>query len=144
MTTNTGGSQNGPRETQTKAAQHEEIDYLDREVNLLKPSTPFMRDHLKIIWTGFIVWSLVTFGPPVLTYVAPELMTSQLPVIGFPAHYFLVGFVSPTSSLVLAFIYSRKRDQLDQTYGIDHAAAMEDVNATGRGETAAADGGVTE
>ncbi len=33
-----------------------------REVNLLKPSTPFMRDHLKVIWTGFIAWALLTFG----------------------------------------------------------------------------------
>ncbi|WP_411965962.1 DUF4212 domain-containing protein [Haloferax sp. YSMS24] len=131
-------------ETRTKAAQHAEIDYLDREVNLLKPSTPFMRDHLKVIWVGFLAWALLTFGPPVLTYFAPELMTTQLPVIGFPAHYFFVAFVTPTSSLVLAFLYSRKRDQLDQVYGIDHATPESDVTKQAAGEAAATDGGVSE
>ncbi|TQR22573.1 DUF4212 domain-containing protein [Haloferax sp. wsp5] len=105
------------------AAAHDDIDYLDREVNLLRPSTPFMRDHLKVIWTGFRAWALLTFGPPVLTYFAPATMTAQLPVIGFPLHYFLVAVLSPTSSLVLAFIYSRKRDQLDERYGIDSVAS---------------------
>ncbi|QIB77568.1 DUF4212 domain-containing protein [Haloferax volcanii] len=124
------------------APRHEEIDYLSREVNLLKPSTPFMRDHLKVIWTGFVAWALLTFGPPVLTYFAPATMTAQLPVIGFPLHYFLVAVLSPTSSLVLAFIYSRKRDQLDERYGIDHTASQ--TRSKSESEAAVADGGRVE
>ena len=143
MTSDTVGSTD-PHEPQTKAAQHEQIDYLDREVNLLKPSTPFMRDHLKVIWAGFIAWALLTFGPPVATYLAPGLMTTQLPGIGFPAHYFAVAVISPTSSLVLAFLYSRKRDQLDHRYGIDHGTAASDAGDAHGGDAAAADGGVTE
>ncbi|ELZ59094.1 MULTISPECIES: DUF4212 domain-containing protein [unclassified Haloferax] len=124
------------------APRHDEIDYLSREVNLLKPSTPFMRDHLKVIWTGFIAWALLTFGPPVLTYVAPATMTARLPVIGFPMHYFLVAVLSPTSSLVLAFVYSRKRDQLDERYGIDHTASQ--MRSKSESEAAVADGGRAE
>ncbi|AFK20966.1 DUF4212 domain-containing protein (plasmid) [Haloferax mediterranei ATCC 33500] len=126
------------------AARHEQVDYLNSEVNLLKPSTPFMRDHLKVVWVSFIAWALLTFGPPVLTYLAPATMTTQLPVIGFPAHYFLVAVLTPTSSLVLAFIYSRKRDQLDEKYGIDHSAATEDSKGEKSGEAAVADGGSVE
>ncbi|MCO8265084.1 MULTISPECIES: DUF4212 domain-containing protein [unclassified Haloferax] len=124
------------------APEHDEVDYLSREVNLLKPSTPFMRDHLKIIWAGFIAWALLTFGPPVLTYFAPATMTAELPVIGFPAHYFLVAVLSPTSSLVLAFVYSRKRDQLDRRYGIDHAASKS--RSKSESEAAVTDGGSVE
>ncbi|UVE52458.1 DUF4212 domain-containing protein (plasmid) [Haloferax larsenii] len=143
MTSDMGGSADS-HEPQTKAAQHEQIEYLDREVNLLKPSTPFMRDHLKVIWAGFIAWAILTFGPPVATYLAPGLMTTQLPGIGFPAHYFAVAVISPTSSLVLAFLYSRKRDQLDHRYGIDHGTAANDAEDAHGGEAAAADGGIAE
>lgn len=69
-------------------------------------------------------------------------MTAQLPVIGFPLHYFLVAVLSPTSSLVLAFIYSRKRDQLDERYGIDHTASQ--TRSKSESEAAVADGGRVE
>ncbi|ELZ88754.1 DUF4212 domain-containing protein [Haloferax sulfurifontis] len=142
QTTESEIDSHAPNADRSTASDHEEIDYLSREVNLLKPSTPFMRDHLKVIWTGFVAWALLTFGPPVLTYFAPATMTAELPVIGFPAHYFLVAVLSPTSSLVLAFVYSRKRDQLDKRYGIDHAAST--PRSTGEGEAAVADGGRVE
>ncbi|MFB6270799.1 MAG: DUF4212 domain-containing protein [Halobacterium sp.] len=100
--------------------QRDETDYLTSEVNLLKPSTPFMRDHLRIIWTGFAVWAVVVFGPVTLTAIAPGAMTSTIPVIGFPLHYFLVAIGAPGGALLLAFWYARKRDQLDEKYGIDH------------------------
>ncbi|GGC66940.1 DUF4212 domain-containing protein [Haloferax sulfurifontis] len=142
QTTESEIDSHAPNADRSTASDHEEIDYLSREVNLLKPSTPFMRDHLKVIWTGFVAWALLTFGPPVLTYFAPATMTAELPVIGFPAHYFLVAVLSPTSSLVLAFVYSRKRDQLDKRYGIDHAASTS--RSTGESEAAVADGGRVE
>ncbi|RKD97881.1 DUF4212 domain-containing protein [Halopiger aswanensis] len=120
---------------------HRNTDYLSQEVNLLKPSTPFMRDHLRIVWTGFAIWVLAVWGPVTLTYLATDAMTTQMPVLGFPLHYFLVAFGAPTSALILSFWYSRKRDALDEKYGIDHAT----VETTERGGGAtAADGGADE
>lgn len=119
-----------------------EVDYLDTEINILKPKTPFMRDHLKLVWVSFIAWTLLTWGPVVATYLAPGLMTQSIPLIEFPAHYFTVAFLAPTSSLVLAFIYSRKRDKLDEKYGIDHEAPIDGSEEnTGPEDSVAADGG---
>jgi putative solute:sodium symporter small subunit len=123
----------------TGAAQdHRDTDYLNQEVNLLKPSTPFMRDHLRVVWTGFVVWAIIVFGPVTLTWFAPDAMTTQMPVLGFPLHYFLVALGAPTGALILAFWYARKRDQLDEKYGIEHATA----ERADTDEAAAADGGV--
>ena len=80
----------------TAAQKHDNTDYLSEEVNLLKPSTAYMRDHLRIVWTGFIVWALVVFGPVTMTVLAPGVMTTTMPVLGFPWHYFLVAFVAPS------------------------------------------------
>ena len=115
--------------------------YLEAEVNLLKPSTGFMRDHLKLVWASFLVWIVATWGPVTATFLAPETMTS-LSIIGFPAHYFLVGFLAPTGSLILAAIYAHRRDKLDERYGIDTGATSE--APSGSDEAAATDGGVTE
>ncbi|WP_224269718.1 DUF4212 domain-containing protein [Haloprofundus salinisoli] len=138
-------TQESPVETDggalTQAARsHRETNYLDREVNLLRPSTPFMREHLRVVWTGFVVWALIVFGPVTLTYVAPGVMTTQLPVIGFPLHYFLVAIGAPGGALLLSFWYARKRDALDRKYGIDHS-----VVETDDGDAAVAvDGGTAE
>ncbi|MFC7187191.1 DUF4212 domain-containing protein [Halorubrum yunnanense] len=116
----------------TGAAQtHKNTDYLSEEVNLLKPSTAYMRDHLRIVWTGFIVWALIVFGPVTLTMLAPGVMTTTMPVLGFPWHYFLVAFGAPTGALILAAIYARQRDKLDEKYGIDHSTADSGVGNDG-------------
>ena len=126
----------------TGAAQtHRDTDYLGAEVNILNPSTAYMRDHLRIVWTGFAIWVLAVWGPVTLTRLAPGPMTSQMPILGFPLHYFLVAFGAPTSALILAFWYSRKRDALDEKYGIDHASVVESSSSAG---AAAADGGTEE
>ena len=122
------------------AQDHRDTDYLNREVNLLKPSTPFMRDHLRVVWTGFVIWTIIVFGPVTLTRLAPDAMTTQMPVIGFPLHYFLIAIGAPTGALLLAFWYARRRDRLDEKYGIEHSTA-------GRADTdeaTATDGGVRE
>ncbi|MFD1564037.1 DUF4212 domain-containing protein [Haloarchaeobius amylolyticus] len=121
---------------------HRDTDYLSAEVNLLNPSTPFMRDHLRVIWTGFIAWAILVFGPVLATVAAPGVMTSPIPVIEFPLHYFLVAFCAPSGALVLSAWYARKRDQLDAKYGIDHS---EPTGTAGSTEDAAAtDGGVDQ
>lgn len=118
----------------------EDIDYLEREVNLLRPSTPFMRDHLKVIWTGFVAWAIIVFGPVTATRIAPGVMTSQMPLLGFPLHYFLVAIGAPGGALLLAFWYARKRDQLDEKYGIEHPTT-DNIGSSDPEEIAATDGG---
>ena len=119
----------------------DDVDYLDTRINLLKPGEGFMRDHLKLVWGSFIVWIFTTWGPVTATFLAPDTMSS-LSIIGFPAHYFLVGVFAPTSSLILAAIYARRRDKLDEKYGIDTSKRQE--TASGAEEAAATDGGVSE
>lgn len=113
-----------------------DADYLDARVNIFKPSTPFMRDHLRIVWTMFAAWVLFVFGPVTATYLATDFMTGTT-LLGFPLHYFLTAVGAPTGALVLSFVYARKRDALDEKYGIDHAAER----ATSDAESAATDGG---
>lgn len=122
---------------------HRDIDYLSREVNLLQPSTPFMRDHLRIIWTGFAAWALIVFGPVTATAIAPGVMTTPIPVIGFPLHYFLVAIGAPLGALVLAFWYARKRDALDEKYGISHGTTAGERGGGGA-DSAATDGGTSK
>ena len=127
--------------TSSAAEQHRNIDYLEREVNLLRPSTPFMRDHLRVIWTGFVAWALIVFGPVTLTAVAPGVMTTPIPALGFPLHYFLVAIGAPGGALLLSVWYARKRDALDRKYGIRHGS--EEGSDAGE-EAVAVDGGTAE
>lgn len=124
--------------------REEQIDYLDVEINLLKPATPFMRDHLKIIWTGFIIWTFTTFGPITLTRIAPETMTSTMPVLEFPLHYFLIAVGGPSAALLLSVWYARKRDQIDKKYGIEQPTPETTPTETTDEDVAATDGGVRE
>jgi len=127
----------------TDVEREQQIDYLDVEINLLNPATPFMRDHLRIIWIGFGLWTLTTFGPITLTRLAPELMTTTMPAIGFPLHYFLIAIGGPAAALILSVWYARKRDQIDEKYGITQMRAEEmGTSAESTGDVAATDGGV--
>ena len=119
---------------------HDTADYLDAEIHLFRPATPFMRDHLRIIWTMFAVWTLFVFGPVVATYLATDFMTSTT-VLGFPLHYALTAIGAPGGALLLSFVYARQRDKLDTKYGIDHSTSTD----TNSGDAVAAtDGGTDE
>ena len=118
------------------ATGREPTNYLDAEVNIFSPSTPFMRDHLGLIWTMFAAWAVFVFGPVIATYVATDFMTSTT-VGGFPLHYLLTAMGAPLGALVLSFVYARKRDRLDEKYGIDHSTERADPDAG----PAATDGG---
>ncbi|SIR84444.1 putative solute:sodium symporter small subunit [Haladaptatus litoreus] len=115
------------------------VNYLDAQINIFKPATPFMRDHLKIVWTMFVVWAIIVFGPVTATFLAPDVMTS-ITVLGFPLHYLLTAMGAPSGALILSFIYARKRDQLDEKYGIDHSTKQ----AAPDTETVAPDGGTEQ
>ena len=128
----------------TDVERERQTDYLDVEINLLNPATPFMKDHLRVIWIGFGIWVVTTFGPITATRIAPDLMTTTMPVIGFPFHYFAIAIGAPGSALILSVWYAKKRDAIDEKYGIeqvDNEALNADAAADG---AAAADGGVEE
>jgi len=124
--------------------REQETDYLEIEINLLNPATPFMKDHLRVIWIGFTIWVFTTFGPITATRIAPDLMTTAMPIIGFPFHYFAIAIGAPGAALLLSVWYAKKRDAIDEKYGIeqvDNEALAADADAEG---AAAADGGVEE
>src|SRR6056297_3790406 len=135
-TTRTQESNAGVETDGGVAASRQTADYLDTEVNIFRPSTPFMRDHLRIVWTMFAAWAVFVFGPVTATYLATDFMTS-VTVLGFPLHYLLTAIGAPTGALLLSFVYARKRDQLDEEYGIDHSTGA----TSGDGEAAVTDGG---
>lgn len=124
--------------------REQQVDYLDVEINLLRPATPFMRDHQRVILTGFAVWLLTTFGPITATRLAPELMTQPMPILQFPLHYFLIAIVAPSSALLLSFWYCRKRDEIDEKYGIKQGAPEAETTENVSEDVTAADGGVSE
>ena len=95
----------------------EEVDYLDREVNIFRPSTPFMRDNLRMIFFLVGLWVLFVFGPVLASAVAPEVMTETRVLGGFPLNFFLTAMVAPAAALVLAGVYAWYRDVLDRRYG---------------------------
>ncbi|AGB36966.1 DUF4212 domain-containing protein [Natronococcus occultus] len=110
--------------------------YLDKEINIFKPATPFMRDHLKVIWISFAAWVLVVFGPTTATVLAPDLMTETTILNGFPLHFFLAAIFTPLAALLLSVGYAMQRDRLDTKYGISHESEEETDSGT-----VAADGG---
>lgn len=134
----TGSDDSTTEERNDETTAHRDTDYLDAEVNILRPSTPFMRDHLRLIWIGFLAWTLVVFGPVTATYFLQDTMTAAT-VLGFPLHYLLVAVGAPVGTLVLSIVYSWQRDKLDRKYGIDHSDTAE--RPTEASATATTDGG---
>ncbi|WP_435360979.1 DUF4212 domain-containing protein [Haloarchaeobius sp. DFWS5] len=118
------------------AARERNTDYLDEKIHILKPATPFMRDHLKVVWGTFIAWVLFVFGPVTATAIAPGFMT-ETTVIGFQLHFFLTAIGAPAGALLLSVVYARQRDALDDKYGIEHQDEVEEQTE----QAVAADGG---
>lgn len=137
----TSGVTHANESSSDAATVHQNTNYLEAEVNILRPSTPFMRDHLRLIWIGFIAWALIIFGPVTATYFAPGTMT-ETTFIGFPLHYFLVAIGGPGGALLLSVVYSWRRDKLDRKYGIDHeTGAATKPQESAETSDVAADGG---
>lgn len=112
----------GENSTTEHTGAGDSVDYLESEVNILAPSTPFMREHLRIIWIMFAAWAIIVFGPVTATFFIPDIM-SGITFLGFPLHYFLTAVGGPLGALILSFLYARKRDQMDAKYGITHGAS---------------------
>ncbi|ADD06718.1 DUF4212 family protein [Natrialba magadii ATCC 43099] len=127
--------------------------YLDKEINIFKPATPFMRDHLRVIWLSFAAWVVVVFGPTTAVlieslWLETSVMTETTILGGFPLHFFLAAIVTPLGALVLSVGYAMQRDRLDTRYGISHedggAGGTDpdaDTDADSDSDTVAADGG---
>lgn len=94
-------------------------EYLDEQINLFSPATPFMADHLRLMAVLFGLWVLFVFGPVTAAVFAPEFMTETI-VLGFQLHFLLTAIVAPLGALVLSVIYAWRRDRLDEKYGISH------------------------
>lgn len=101
----------------------EKVDYLDAEVNLFKPATPFMKDMLFIIWTTFAVWLFFVFGMPTIIWLTGDAMgigpLTQFTFMGFPFHYWVTAQGSPTVALILCLVFCIRLDKLNQKYGVD-------------------------
>lgn len=126
-------------ETQTDrtAAEREaEVDYLNQEISIINPSTPFMRDNLKVIWGTFIVWIFLVFGPVTVAAIAPEAADAAR-IAGTPALFMMTAIGTPLGALLLAAGYAYQRDRLDEKYGIRH----EQGQPTDEESATAADGG---
>ncbi|WP_049996614.1 DUF4212 domain-containing protein [Halococcus sediminicola] len=113
-------------------------NYLDAEVNIFKPDTAFMQDHLRLIWVTFLAWTVAVFGPVTAALVFPDLMTETI-VLGFQLHILLTGIAAPFGALVLSAVYAYRRDKLDEKYGIEHGKTRtesDSATATDGGENA--------
>ena len=111
------------------AAIHENTDYLEQEINLFKPSTPFMRDNLRVIFLLFGTWVLFVFGPVTASVFAEDFMTNTTVLGGYPLNFFLTAIVSPLAALVLAAVYAWYRDRLDTKYGIAQKTDADESSA---------------
>ncbi|WP_290814323.1 DUF4212 domain-containing protein [Halovivax sp.] len=120
-------------------ADRQHPDYLDEEINLFRPATPFMRDNLKMIFGLFAAWLLFIFGPVTASYFWPAFMTETRVLGGYPLNFFLTALIAPAAALVLAAFYAWYRDRLDEKYGISHAAEEDEPAGA-----AVADGGEEE
>lgn len=113
-------SHSASAETPDEAAHHDDrsVDYLDREINLFRPATPFMRANLRMIFLLCVIWTLFIFGPVTASYFAPEFMTETRVLGGYPLNFFLTAFVAPGAALGLAGVYAWYRDRLDEQFGV--------------------------
>lgn len=123
-------------------------DYLNTRINLFKPQTPFMRDHLKVVWGTFAVWVLIVFGPVTIAAIAPEAADAHR-IAGTPTLFMMTAVGIPLGALTLSAFYAYQRDRLDEKYGIEHGqpepeAASEGTDATAGGEGASSSQATSE
>ena len=120
------------------ATGREPADYLDERINLFRPATPFMRDHLKLIWGTFAAWLVVVFGPVTVAAIAPEAADAHR-VAGTPTLFMVTAIGTPLGALLLSVFYAWSRDRLVKKYDVEHGRAATD--GTDEGAATAADGG---
>jgi putative solute:sodium symporter small subunit len=113
-------------------------NYLDTRINLFKPQTPFMRDHLKVVWGTFAVWVLIVFGPVTVAAIAPQAADAHR-IAGTPTLFMMTAIGIPLGALLLSVFYAWRRDKLDEKYDIEHGEP--EPEAADEGSATATDGG---
>lgn len=138
-------TENNPTDVSTDggvSAGADTADYLETEINLFRPATPFMRDHLKVVWATFIAWVVIVFGPVTVAAIAPEAADAHR-IAGTPTLFMMTAIGTPLGALVLSAVYAWQRDRLDDKYGIEHGVSQPTEAETDPDEPAepATDGG---
>ncbi|MEM4782182.1 MAG: DUF4212 domain-containing protein [Halalkalicoccus sp.] len=126
--------------TQSDGGTVQTANYLETRINLFKPRTPFMRDHLKVVWGTFAVWAVIVFGPVTVAAIAPQAADAHR-IAGTPTLFMMTAIGIPLGALLLSAFYAYQRDKLDEKYGIEHG--QPEPEAVNEEPTATADGAGT-
>ncbi len=78
----------------------------------------YSREKNKYIVIFLSIWLVVSFG----VVLFAESLQFQVPVLGFPFHYFMGAQGSILTFIILLFINAKVSDRIDQKYGIDEEA----------------------
>lgn len=133
-------SDDDPAETRPDGGTVQTANYLDTRINLFKPQTPFMRDHLKVVWTTFAAWVVIVFGPVTVAAIAPQAADAHR-IAGTPTLFMVTAIGIPLGALLLSVFYAWRRDKLDEKYDVEHGQPEPESAGAGDEEPAAADGG---
>ncbi|ALC17484.1 putative solute:sodium symporter small subunit [Desulfuromonas soudanensis] len=83
------------------------------DVNFFRPSTPGMKAEARIAASVLIFWSLLSFGIPLLIFLAGlsdpsglgESFITRARFLGFPLHYWLVAQGCTIGYILLCKLY---------------------------------------
>lgn len=83
------------------------------QVNFFRPSTPGIRQEVAVAASVLAVWALLSFGVPILIYVAGlgdpsglgESFLTRARFLGFPLHYWLIAQGCTIGYILLCKLY---------------------------------------
>lgn len=102
------------------ASNDMEKEYLEKEVNLLNPQTPFLKDFLKLSVPLLIIFVVTVIAAPAIIFLAAENPDGTGPlteatILWFPAHWFIAAF-TPVIPFILCIVFAIKQDKLWDKY----------------------------
>ena len=76
------------------------------DVNFFKPSTPFLKENVRVIVIGLVIWAVMTYGSQILFKIA-ETPTPEAPYVSFLqiAPKLADGSASPEEKVTAANVY---------------------------------------
>ncbi|MBM7096959.1 MULTISPECIES: DUF4212 domain-containing protein [Alteribacter] len=78
----------------------------------------YYREKNKYILLFLSIWFVVSFG----VVLFADSLQFEVPILGFPFHYFMGAQGSILTFIILLFINAKVSDRIDQKYGIDESA----------------------
>ncbi len=81
------------------------------DVNFFRPSTESMRREVGIASTILVLWALLSYGLPLLIWVAGlddplgRSVLTETPFLGFPLHYWLIAQGCTIGYVLLCKLY---------------------------------------